>query len=258
MLRSLVCMAALLLGGVGWGDDKAPAATATAPAPVVPPTTPEEYEQSRRDYAEGARLYQQGEYDLALKRFQAAYRAAPSPEFWFNIARCHERLGRWAEAAAAYESYLAGKPNVDDAVQIRERISDLRVRAAEVARLSTPPPPSLPPPAPSSPPPRASLRVPALALLGVTVALGAGGAGAWLSEWSDYSTAKSACMSSCSPQSVDGLRTRVHQAEVAAGVLWAFAGAALVADVILWAIDARQRRERNLPSLRAGVAAVTF
>ena len=206
---------------------------ARAAEPV--PTTPEQFESSRQAYAEGAAAYERGAYDKALEHFQNAYDLAPSPEFWFNIARCHERLGRWAEAAAAYDRYLAGKPTVEDAVQIRERISDLKVRAAEAARAKQPPPA----PVIVVQHDRPSLRVPALALLGVTVALAAGGTGAYLSEWSDYQSQKSACNGQCSPAQLDGLRSRVLAAQVSGGVLFALAGAALVADVILWIADAR-------------------
>jgi hypothetical protein len=110
-----------------------------------------------------------------------------------------------------------------------------------------------PPPLPA--PPRRRLRVPALALAGVTVVLGAGGVGAWFSEWSDYQARRAACQSRCSPDSVDGLRTRVQAAEVTAGALWALAGAVLVADVVLWILDGRRPEERRMArAARLGVA----
>jgi tetratricopeptide (TPR) repeat protein len=251
MARIVVCVALLALAApAAPADEPAP-----PPAPSVAPTTPEQFETSRKEYDEGARAYERGEYDAALEHFQAAYDAAPSPEFWFNIGRCHERLGRWAEAASAYERYLAGKPTVEDAVTIRERISDLKLRAHEAARLSQPPPA---PPPPAAPPPR-NLRVPALVLLGVTVALAGGGAGVYFSEWSDYQAKRAACQGSCSPDSLDGLRTRVQTAQVAGGVLWALAGAALVADVVLWALDARRpRSERRVTAARTEGVEVRF
>jgi hypothetical protein len=247
MVKCAVAVA-LLLGSVSAAGADEPASAAptqttpptTTPAPTAPttppPTTPEQFERSRQAYAEGAAAYERGNYDKALAHFQNAYDLAPSPEFWFNIARCHERLGRWAEAASAYERYLSGKPTVEDAIQIRERISDLRVRAAEAARVQQSPAPVVIAP----PPERPRLVVPALVMLGVTVTLAAGGAGAYFSEWSDYQAQKSACMGNCSPAQLDGLRTRVFTAQVAGGVLWALAGASLVADVILWIADGKR------------------
>jgi tetratricopeptide (TPR) repeat protein len=249
MVRSVLSLALVLVYSQATSFAEPPPPTAPTAPTAVAPTTPEQFDASRIAYAEGAKSYERGDYDAALTQFQRAYDLAPSPEFWFNIARCHERLGRWAEAAGAYERYLAGKPTVEDAVQIRERISDLRLRAHEVARLAqatAPPPP--PPIAP--PPPRPSLRVPALALLGVSVALAAGGFGAYFSEWSEYQSTRSACQSQCSSSSLDGLRTRVLAAQVSGGVLFALAGAALVADVILWVADARRGHgERRLSAI---------
>ncbi|MCU1276687.1 MAG: hypothetical protein JWM53_233, partial [bacterium] len=118
------------------------------------------------------------------------------------------------------------------------------------------------PPAPAPPPlptPRASLRVPALVLLGVTVALAATATGVYLSEWSDYQSQRTACMAQCSPQALDGLRTRITTAQVAGGVLFGLAGTALVADVILWIADARRpRAERRLATAAAGALEVRF
>ena len=225
--------------------------------PQATPTTPQQFETSHKQYDEGARAYERGAYDVALKHFQTAYDLAPSPVFWFNIGRCHERLGRWAEAASAYERYLAGQPTVEDAVQIRERISDLKLRAREAARLSQPPP--APPARVVIVPPPRSLRVPALAMLGVTVALAAGATGVYLSEWSEYQTARARCNGSCSPQSADGLRTRVQAAQAVGGALYVLAGAALVADVVLWIVDAhRPHAERHLKAARAAALEVRF
>lgn len=237
-----------------------PPASATPPAApgtaTVPPITPEQFDQSKSEYAAGAAAYERGDYEAALGHFRAAYANAPSPELWFNIGRCHEHLGRWAAAASAYENYLAGKPTVEDAVQIRERISDLKLRAAATALL-TAPPRTAPASAPSPP---HGLLVPALVLLGGAVALGAGGVGTYFSEWSDYTAQRNACQGQCAPATLDGLRSRVQTAEVAAGVLWSLAGAALVADVTLWIVDARRRHggERRVAVAGGLVPAVRF
>lgn len=260
-MRTVVAAALVLTGAAAARaqptDTPAPPAAATPAAATPAPTTPEQFEASRAEYSAGAAAYEHGDYDVALVHFQAAYKLAPSPELWFNIGRCHERLGRWTAAASAYESYLAGKPTVDDAAQIREHISDLRLRAAEAARLAQPPPaPAPPPPAP----PSRSLRAPAIALAAVTVALAAGGVGTYFSEWSDYQSRRAACQSQCTAAALDGLRSRVQTAEVAAAALWAVAGAALVADVTLWILDARQHRhaERQTATAGAGGLAVHF
>jgi hypothetical protein len=45
----------------------------------------------------------------------------------------------------------------------------------------------------------------------------------------------------------------VQSAEVAGGVLWALAGAALVADVVLWVADAKRPHERRVAATGGGV-----
>jgi tetratricopeptide (TPR) repeat protein len=209
-------------------------------------------EMARRFYASGEEAYVKGDFPTALRAFEAAWGTLPQPEFQFNIARCHERMGHFAAAASAYQQYLASKPGAADADEVRMRVAELqmREREAEAARVALRPAPTLPPR-------QRSLRVPALALLGVAIALGGAGTGAYLSEWSEYQSRKSACLSACDPASLDGLRTRVEVAQVAGGVLWGLAGAALIADVALWIADARARRERP-PSTAARAPGWSF
>jgi len=202
---------------------------------------PEEItEMARTFYESGVQAYEKGDFPTALRAFESAFGTLPSPEFQFNIARCHERLGHWGAAASAYQQYLHGKANAPDADEIRMRIAELsmREREAEAARTSLHP---TAPPTPARP--ARTLRIAAASLLGATLALGGAGTGAYLSEWSEYTRQRDACQSMCSPASLDGLRTRVELARLSGGILWGLAGAALVADVVLWIVDARARRE---------------
>jgi tetratricopeptide (TPR) repeat protein len=222
-------------------------AQAQTPDPVTP-TTPSEFEQSRQMFEKGQRAYERGDYEIALMRFQSALAAAPSGEIHFNVARCYERLGRWELAAAAYEQYLKDKP-VNEAAELREKIADLRVRAAESKA-------AVPQQVIVSAPQR-SLRVPAIVMLVATVALAGAGTGAYLSEWSDYQARRDACGGQCSRESLEQLRNRVQVAEISGGVLWALAGASLVADVVLWVLDSKHPRERKV-SARGGGLEVRF
>jgi tetratricopeptide (TPR) repeat protein len=222
-------------------------AQAQTPDPVTP-TTPGEFEQSRQMFEKGQRAYERGDYEIALMRFQSALAAAPSGETHFNIARCYERLGRWELAAKSYEEYLKDKPP-NEGAELREKIADLRVRATE-AKAAQPQAVIV------SAPPR-SLRVPAIVMLVATVALAGAGAGAYFSEWSDYQSRRDSCGGQCSPESLEQLRNRVQVAEISGGVLWALAGASLVADVVLWVLDSKHPRERKV-STRAGGLEVRF
>jgi hypothetical protein len=62
---------------------------------------------ARRLFEEGARRFEAGDYEVALARFRAAYQRAPRAKILLNIATTLARLGRSAEAADAYEQYLA-------------------------------------------------------------------------------------------------------------------------------------------------------
>jgi hypothetical protein len=72
------------------------------------------YAQSRADKAAAQRLLTQGnqavgegDYLTALDRFKRAYDRFPSPKVLVNIGSTERLLGRYAEAAATYEAFLA-------------------------------------------------------------------------------------------------------------------------------------------------------
>ena len=41
---------------------------------------------------------------------EAAYQLKPLPDLQYNLAQCYERLGRYNDAATAYETYLKAQP----------------------------------------------------------------------------------------------------------------------------------------------------
>lgn len=136
-----------------------------------------------------------------------------------------------------------------EASELREKLADLRVRAAE-ARAKAPPPLVVSAPR--------SLRVPALVMMVATAALVGAGTGAYLSEWSDYQARRDSCAGRCSPESLEELRSRVQVAQVSGGVLWALAGASLVTEIVLWVVDAKQRRKNPKVSSGVGGLVVRF
>jgi tetratricopeptide (TPR) repeat protein len=208
-------------------------ARAEEPSPSPSPG-PVEVKAAREYYDLGADAYEKGDYAAALRAFEAAWAETPHAELQFNIARCHERLGQWEEAAQAYELYLRTKKEPPDVLEMRARIAELRLRAHEAAHPAV---------ADEHPRPHGhGLRAAAGVTLGAALILAGGGTGAYLSAWHEYGPVRDACQSRCSPQAIDGLRSRVETAQVGGAVLWTLAGVALVADVALWALDARARR----------------
>jgi len=95
---------------------------------------------------EGLALDRRGDKAQALKKFQAAYAAYPSPKLWFNIGQVERDLGHAAEAAEAFEKFLALVPDAlpedkkvakSAVAQLGKKLGRLQVRCetsgAEVA-----------------------------------------------------------------------------------------------------------------------------
>ena len=165
-------MAAVLVGCLAEGA----LAQEAAPSPTPSPS-PVDITAARQYYDLGAEAYEKGDYAAALRAFDAAWAEAPHADLLFNIARCHERMGHFGEAARAYERYLQSNPGARDVPEMRSHIADLHRRADE--RRTAPP----------APPWRDhSWRVGAGATLGVTLVLTAAGTGAYpVGAWDEFS-----------------------------------------------------------------------
>lgn len=72
----------------------------------------------------------QGDWDCALKQFQAVYDYRPVPEILFNIAQVRRKKGDFAEAANAYRAYIAAKPTG----QLTDRARQLAEKCESVAK----------------------------------------------------------------------------------------------------------------------------
>jgi hypothetical protein len=64
---------------------------------------------------------------------EAAYQLKPLPDLQYNLAQCYERLGRYTDAATAYETYLKANAGAPDRKLVETRIGNLRDRAAATA-----------------------------------------------------------------------------------------------------------------------------
>jgi len=72
--------------------------------------------------------YDEARYEDAAREMEAAYQLKPLPDLQYNLAQCYERMGRYDDAAKAYESYLACKPEAPDKRQVMQRIDRRIVR----------------------------------------------------------------------------------------------------------------------------------
>lgn len=77
--------------------------------------------------------YDEARYEDAAREMEAAYQLKPLPDLQYNLAQCYERLGRYNDAASAYELYLKGNPAAQDRRLVETRIGNLRERAAATA-----------------------------------------------------------------------------------------------------------------------------
>jgi hypothetical protein len=214
-------------------------AAARADDEVAPPFSDDpDSDAAKRHFRLGLDHYNEARFVDAIREFDLARQLKPSPAFDYNIGRCHERLEQWGLAADAYTRYLAAEPRAPNAAQLRARLDVLRARAqlsglsadlaaVELARTQR------------------RQRIAAWTVGGITVALAAGGLGAYLSPLSDYHRAQNDCRGGCSPEALAGLNTKVNRAEIAAAALWGASGAALLVDVVLWTTKGRATPSRE-------------
>ena len=66
---------------------------------------------------EGARLYQDKNYEGAIKEFQAAYNLSPQARYLFNIGQSYRRIGLSQEATDFYERYLQEEQHPDPTIR---------------------------------------------------------------------------------------------------------------------------------------------
>jgi len=86
-------------------------------------------EEARAHFQRGQTAYQQGDYETAIREWDAAYEADPRPRIQFNLSQAYERLGRLQDAAAALDRYLETAEATDEnQADARARRSALRER----------------------------------------------------------------------------------------------------------------------------------
>lgn len=95
-----------------------------------PPDTDAMAQEAAQWFRRGVALYQRRQYAQALRAFEAANQFVEGagrtlPELMFNLAVAHEHLGHNAEAASAFRSYLAARPDSPDRAMIEERVRRL-------------------------------------------------------------------------------------------------------------------------------------
>src|SRR5262245_31511789 len=81
-------------------------------------------EEAKRAFTDGKAAFDAGDYEKALALFQRADAIAPAPNLSYNIGNCLERMGRFMEAADAFQRYLQlkGAPQDDEDRQFQDKV----------------------------------------------------------------------------------------------------------------------------------------
>ena len=82
-------------------------------------------DRARVHYDKAETLFASGQFAAAVSEYQAAYGAAPLPDFLFNIGQCYRNLGRWDEAIFSFKKYLEHKPDAADRADVEVTIAEL-------------------------------------------------------------------------------------------------------------------------------------
>ena len=81
--------------------------------------------RARKHFKRGEKLYALGKFDAALAAYEAAFDAAPLPEFLFNIGQCHRNLDHYDEAIFSFNKYLRLEPDADNRDAVEKLIAEL-------------------------------------------------------------------------------------------------------------------------------------
>ena len=84
--------------------------------------TEAELKEAKAAFDAGTKAYAEGDFPIALERFNRAYALTDSPDLLFNIATVSDRMRRDDEALEAYVGYLEARPNTPDREHVEGRI----------------------------------------------------------------------------------------------------------------------------------------
>lgn len=106
--------------------------------------------QARQHYASGQQLFDAGQYAAAEAQFRAAYNLVPNAVVLRAIASAQERQGNLAGALQSLEQYLAENPAASDRAEVEAKIAQFRAQtgggAAPVDPMGQQTDPNAPPP----------------------------------------------------------------------------------------------------------------
>jgi len=90
-------------------------------------------------FKNGAVAYQRGDYTAALERFLTSNRLVPNHNVVYNVARCFEQLGQFAEAFRYYDQARQGETDASVIASIEMELQRIAKRVALLSVSSDPP-----------------------------------------------------------------------------------------------------------------------
>jgi len=203
--------------------------------------------RARELYEEGARLYNLGQYEGALRSFEQAYAISGAKPLLFNIAQAHRLAGpaHCERALLTYETYLREDPQASNRVEVEQRIGEMRTCSArERANQAAAQPPPRPAATVSAPKvetvastDKRAAPAPSVApivLTGVGGILAAAGGILYWQARLKFDHVKGTC------PCPDGTFSGWQAATYTSYALLATGGATLVGGVSWWILDRRQ------------------
>jgi len=109
----------------------APAVAAAQTAPAPPAGA--RIEEARQRIVEAMAAFRAHDYTAAIHAFELAYRAAPNPDLWYNLARARELSGDCEGAVGDYQRYLRDKVDPPDRAEVERHIRELQALAEHQA-----------------------------------------------------------------------------------------------------------------------------
>ena len=113
---------------------------ATAPAAGAAATAKPDLNEAKKRYASGEKKFKAGDWQGALDDFSAADAIKPTPQSARYIGLCDDRLGKFPDAIAAYDRFLADVPPkmTKEADETKAREAEIKAMPGKVHVEATP------------------------------------------------------------------------------------------------------------------------
>ncbi len=107
---------------------------------------------AREHYQKGTKLFDLGQFDDAVKEYEAAYQVKDDPVLLYNIAQAHRLAGHHERAIFFYKSFLRRMPKAPNREDVLQKIAELQRKLDHPEPGPAPEPTPTPTPTPTPAP----------------------------------------------------------------------------------------------------------